>query len=71
MNGCASFNYRILFDLETPRGETKLYLQAFDRDLFTSNEFICEWEVDLKSILNLVRDSEKPIVINKKFYEED
>jgi hypothetical protein len=55
MNGNPSFSYRMLFDLATPRTETKLVLQAYDRDMFKSNEFIVEWVIDLKDLLEVVK----------------
>ena len=54
MNGNASFNYRILFDIKAPRKDTVLVLQAYDRDLFTSNDYICEWTIDLKEAFDFV-----------------
>jgi len=46
-----------------------LVLQAFDRDLFSKNDYICEWTLDLQKVLNLVKLSEQQININKKFYD--
>ena len=55
MNGDASFNYRLLFDIKGPRPQgTMLVIQAWDFDIFKSNDFICEWTLDLKTIFENV-----------------
>ena len=54
MDGAASFNYRLLFDIRGPRKECMLVLQAWDFDIFKSNDFICEWVLDLKPIFDVV-----------------
>ena len=71
MNGRASFNYRMLFDVSTPRDDCTLVLQAWDRDLFKSNDFLAEWTIDLKKLLDLVRDSQKQIGITKNFFQSN
>lgn len=54
-NGKPSFNYRILFNVETPLTKAcKLTMQAWDRDLLKSNDLICQWQLDITSI---IRDS--------------
>lgn len=55
MNGAASFNYRLLFDVQAPRKDYLLVIQAWDFDIFKSNDFICEWTLDLMPIFNNVR----------------
>lgn len=56
-NGEASFNYRLLFNVKAPRkkDEYQLVLQAWDFDLFKSNDYICEWVLDLKELVKNVR----------------
>jgi hypothetical protein len=71
--GTASFNYRILFDFEapvpknTPEGNL-LRLQIFDRDIFKSNDFLCEFQMNLELLLKDCRLTQKPIHLNKKYY---
>ena len=48
--GEGSWNYRFLFDLEAPRSDYQLVLQAWDFDLFKKNDYICEWTLDLEPI---------------------
>ena len=43
-NGKPSFNYRLLFEVETPTVKPfMLTMQAWDRDLLKSNDLICQW----------------------------
>jgi hypothetical protein len=55
MDGHASFNYRMIFDVKAPCKEFMLVLQAWDRDLLTRNEYICEWTIDLIEFLKIVQ----------------
>ena len=71
MSGNASFNYRMLFDVSAPREDSVLVFQAWDRDLFKKNDYLAEWTIDLHKLLNLVRLSQQPIGVTKKFYEQN
>ena len=69
--GTPSFNYRLLFNLQTPTVKPfVLTMQAWDRDIIASNDMICEWRLD---ITEMVRDSKitnGPINLQKKYYNE-
>ena len=68
-DGCASFNYRMLFDIKAPEKPTyELVLQAWDFDLLKSNDYICEWVFDLTEMLNVVRLTQQPMQLNKKYF---
>ena len=55
-DGSASFNYRILFNVEAPRDKPLvLVLQAWDFDIFSSNDYICEWKLDLEELFKYIR----------------
>lgn len=71
MNGKASFNYRMLFDVQAPRQDCTLVLQAWDRDLFKKNDYLAEWTLDLSKILNLVRVSQQQVSLDKQFYSQN
>ena len=47
-DGKASFNYRFIFKVPIPRSDYNLNIQAYDRDLFSSNDIIGEGKIDLK-----------------------
>lgn len=69
--GTACFNYRLLFDFESPSSEKygeKLTLQLWDRDLFKSNDFLCEFEIPLVQMIKDCRYTQKPINFNKKYF---
>jgi len=55
--GEASFNWRLLFDIKAPNASDKyeLVLQAWDFDVFKSNDYICEWVFDLTELVKNVR----------------
>lgn len=79
-DGKAEFNYRLLFDFELPRGShvdefdddarIVLHIQLYDRDFFSSNDYICEYEIDLTDIADLVRLSNRGITISRSLKEE-
>lgn len=67
-DGAASFNWRLKFDVQGPRkDELQLVLQAWDFDVFGSNDYICEWVVDLDKLFNCVRQSQQPGYYNRSF----
>ena len=74
-NGEASFNYRMLFDFKSPsynkadRESYKLKIQVYDRDVFKSNDFICQFELDLYLLVLDCRATQKVMHLNKKYYE--
>jgi hypothetical protein len=69
-NGKASFNYRLLFDIDAPRDDQFLFtMQLWDRDLFASNDMIGEAQINLDAIVNDVVESGKQMSINKKYYD--
>ncbi len=42
-------------------------IQAYDRDLFTKNDYICEWIVDLKEAFNFVNLTQMMVHVNEKY----
>ena len=68
-SGAASFNYRILFDVKSPRqNPLLLVMQAWDFDLFKSNDYICEWTLDLDEMFKNVRLTQQQVILNKTYY---
>jgi len=69
-NGAASFNWRILFNVKSPsKNPLMLVMQAWDFDLFKSNDYICEWTLDLEALFKNVRLTQQPITLNKTYYD--
>ena len=67
-NGSASFNYRVLFNVKTPRKDNMLTVQLWDRDLFKSNDFIGEAQIDIQYLIKDAVETRKPITLNKKYW---
>lgn len=62
-----------MFDFKAPHQKKSpeaslLRLQLFDRDLFKSNDFLCEFLLDLDLLLKDCRLTQKPIHLSKKYY---
>ena len=48
--GNASFNYRLLYNVNAPQENYIFTVQCWDRDFFASNDLIGEVQLDLKSL---------------------
>lgn len=68
-NGKPSFNWRLLFDVKAPRDDYELVIQAWDRDLFSSNDVICQWTMDCSKLFELVRLSQHSNDFKQKILE--
>lgn len=69
-SGAASFNYRLMFDVQSPRqNPLLLVMQAWDFDIFKSNDYICEWTLDLDEVFKNVRLTQQPVTLNDKYYD--
>lgn len=68
-SGAASFNYRLMFDVQSPRvNPLLLVMQAWDFDLFKSNDYLCEWTLDLEEVFKNVRLTQQQVILNKTYY---
>lgn len=45
-----------------------LVMQAWDFDLFKSNDYICEWTLDLDAVFKNVRLTQQQVTLNKAYY---
>jgi len=43
-------------------------MQAWDFDLFKSNDYICEWTLDLDEIFKNVRQTQQSCILSKQYY---
>ena len=65
----ASFNWRIVFQLDVPRVNNKLTLHCYDKDLFSKDEFICGAEIDLSYLIRIVNNLNVPMSFTKEYVE--
>lgn len=72
--GEASFNWRLLLNFQSPcrkmpeKDAYKLQIQVFDRDLLTSNELICHYEIDLKLLVDDCRITQNQSHLSKEYW---
>ena len=67
--GNASFNWRVVMQLDVPRVNTKLTLHAYDKDIFSRDDFISGAEIDLKHLLVIPKDLDSPITFSKNYLD--
>lgn len=65
-SGCASFNWRCLHYLTLPIGEQSaiLNINAFDKDIFSKDDFICFGSIDLTKMLKEIYQLDMPISVS-------
>ena len=75
--GEASFNWRMLFNINSPNSSGKseqdaykLKLAIYDRDILSGNDFICDYELDLRLLMEDCKLTQRVMHLNKKYYEE-
>jgi hypothetical protein len=62
--GCGSFNWRILIPVIYPNPDTLVTIQAYDNDLFTRDDFISKYTLDIRSIIEDCYDLDVPIKVS-------
>ena len=67
--GNASFNWRIVMQIDVPRVNNKLTLHCYDKDIFSKDDFISEAEIDLSDIIKIPEDLDVPITFNKEYVD--
>ena len=66
--GNASFNWRMLLPLKIPIQKPVITLQVYDKDIFSSDDYMCGTTIDLKTIINIPKLLEMPLGLNRDFY---
>ena len=69
-DGHCSWNYRILHKVKYPSREYNLTTQAFDKDLFSGNDFIGDAVLNLKPLIEDASLTKSGVSLNKDYYEE-
>ena len=67
--GVGSFNWRIVLQLDVPRVNNKLTLHAYDKDIFSKDDFISGAEIDLTDIIKVPKDLDVPITFCKDYVD--
>mmetsp|Transcript_15455 Transcript_15455/g.26150 ORF Transcript_15455/g.26150 Transcript_15455/m.26150 type:complete len:102 (+) Transcript_15455:1229-1534(+) len=67
-DGKPDFQYRLVFRIKVPRKDMRFSLQAYDRDLFKSNDVIGETSINLKNLIEDCSLVKKPLGLNEKYY---
>ena len=68
--GVASFNWRMLLPLRLPVQRPLLTVQVYDKDIFSSDDFICGSTINMKDIINIPKLLEMPVGLTRDFYED-
>ena len=67
--GNASFNWRIVMQLDVPRLNNKLTLHCYDKDIFSKDDFISGAEIDLTHLIEIPKDLDVPIAFTKDYVD--
>ena len=74
--GEASFNWRMLFNINCPNTSGKNELDAYklkfavyDRDILSGNDFICDYEIDLRLMMEDCKLTQRGMHLNKQYFE--
>ena len=66
--GVASFNWRMLLPLKIPIHRPTLTIQVYDKDIFSSDDYMCGATIDLKNILDIPKNLDIPLQLNREYY---
>jgi Ca2+-dependent lipid-binding protein len=69
-DGKPDFQYRLIYRIKVPRKDYKFTLQAYDRDIFKSNDIIGEASINLRDIIEDTTLVKKPLGLNKKYFND-
>lgn len=69
-DGKCSWNYRMLFPFTYPSENYKLTVQAYDLDLFKSNDLIGQTTIDMTELISDADLAKRPISLTREYYDE-
>ena len=69
-NGIASFNWRMIFRLDLPNKYNKLIINAYDKDIFSRDDYITGCELDISEMINITKNLDVPLVFNKEYVKD-
>ena len=65
----ASFNWRIVFQLDVPRVNNKLTLHCYDKDLLSRDTFMFGAEIDLSDLIKIANNLNVPMTFTEEYVE--
>ena len=68
--GNASFNWRMLLPLKLPLQKPEITMQVYDKDIFSSDDFISGAKLNLKDLVMVPKHLDIPIKFNREYYED-
>ena len=68
--GNASFNWRMLLPLKLPIQKPEITMQVYDKDLFSSDDFISGAKLNLKNLVMVPKHLDIPIKFTREYYED-
>ena len=68
-SGNASFNWRIVMQVDVPRINNRLTINAYDKDIFSRDDFISGAVIDLKHLIDIPKNLDVPITFSKNYYD--
>ena len=69
-DGSASFNWRIVLPLYLPDKYNYLIIQVYDKDIFSSDDYICGSQIDISNLIIIPKDLDLPIIFNPDYLKE-
>ncbi len=68
-NGVGSFNWRMLLPYQTPSINNTLSIQVYDADLFSSDDYICGAQLNIKDLMVVPKNLDLPFKFTKEYYK--
>ena len=68
--GNASFNWRMLLPLKSPIQKPEITIQVYDKDLFSSDDFISGAKLNLKDLVMIPKHLDMPIKFTREYYAD-
>jgi len=65
--GNATFNWRIVMQLDVPRINNRLTLHCYDKDIFSKDDFISGAILDLTDLIRIPQKLDAPITLNEDY----
>ena len=67
--GTGSFNWRIVMQIDVPRVNNRLTLHAYDKDIFSRDDFISGATINIEHLLDIPKDLDAPITFSEDYYD--